>query len=288
MLQVDAPARSLMRDEPAFSTLGFWERLSFRVMRFFNQGGGSKVAWIWQRWVITPLVGQIVSRRLRIRGLERLDRVPADAPILLVANHRTFFDLFILGRILIRHPRLCRRVNFPVRSNFFYEGLPGLLVATIFTGGTMFPPFFRSATKKGMNRLSLRILVDKLRTPGQLVGFHPEGTRNKTDDPYVLLPAQPGAGELALKARPVVIPAFILGLSNGPWAELRANLRGERPVIAVFGEPMELPPLVEETRLSHHKKFADVLNARITELGAEERAIRTAASPPLSPASRAT
>src|SRR6267142_248462 len=273
MLQVDAPARSLMRDEPAFSTLGFWERLSFRVMRFFNQGGGSKVAWIWQRWVITPLVGQIVSRRLRIRGLERLDRVPADAPILLVANHRTFFDLFILGRILIRHPRLCR---------------PGLLVATIFTGGTMFPPFFRSATKKGMNRLSLRILVDKLRTPGQLVGFHPEGTRNKTDDPYVLLPAQPGAGELALKARPVVIPAFILGLSNSPWAELRANLRGERPVIAVCGEPMELPPLVQETRLSHHKKFADVLNARITELGAEERAIRTAASPPLSPASRAT
>jgi len=275
-----------MRDEPAFSVLDFWERLAFRVMRFLNQGGGSKVAWIWQRWVVTPLVGQMVTRRLRIHGLERLDRIPDRAPILLVANHRTFFDLFILGWILIRHPRLSRRVNFPVRSNFFYEGLPGLLLGALFTGGTMFPPFFRSAAKKGMNRLSLRILVEKLRTPGQMVGFHPEGTRNKTDDPYALLPAQPGAGELALKARPVVVPAFILGLTNSPWAELRANLRRERPVIAVFGEPVELPSTPEETRLSHHKRCADLFNARIAALGAEERSLRTAASPPLSRASR--
>ena len=272
-----------MRDEPAFSTLGFWERSAFRLMRFLNQGGGSKVTWFWQRWVITPLVGTIVTRRLRIHGLERLDRIPKGASILLVANHRTFFDLFILGWILIRHPRLTRRVNFPVRSNFFYEGLPGLLMAAVFTGGTMFPPFFRSAAKKGMNRVSLGILLEKLRAPGQMVGFHPEGTRNKTDDPYTLLPAQPGAGELALKARPVVVPAFILGLSNSTWAELRANLRRERPVIAVFGEPIELPQIPEDrTRLSHHKRCADLFNARIAALGAEERSLRTAVSPPLS------
>jgi 1-acyl-sn-glycerol-3-phosphate acyltransferase len=276
-----------MRDEPALSALNFWERLAFRVMRFLNQGGGSAAAWIWQRAVITPGVGLLVSRRLQLHGLERLDRIPDGAPILLVANHRTFFDLFILGWILIRHPRLSRRVSFPVRSNFFYERPLGLLISALFTGGSMFPPFFRSAEKKAMNRLSLGILLEKLRTPGQLVGFHPEGTRNKTDDPYALLPAQPGAGELALKARPVVVPAFILGLTNNPWAELKANLRRERPVIAVFGEPVQLPEVPSETRLSHHKKCADVLNQRIAVLGAEERAFRTSASPPPSPASDA-
>jgi len=154
-------------------------------------------------------------------------------------------------------------------------------LSAVFTGGSMFPPFFRSAEKKGMNRLSMSILLEKLRTPGQMVGFHPEGTRNKTDDPYALLPAQPGAGELALKARPVVVPAFILGLTNSPWAELKANLRRERPVIAVFGEPVQLPE-PRDTRLSHHKKFADLLNERIAALGAEERALRNAASPPAS------
>jgi 1-acyl-sn-glycerol-3-phosphate acyltransferase len=277
-----------MRDDPAFSALDFWERLAFRVMRFLNQGGGSAPAWVWQRAVITPLVGLLFSRRLRVHGLERLDRVPERAPILLVANHRTFFDLFILGWILIRHPRLSHRVSFPVRSNFFYEGPLGLLMAAIFTGGSMFPPFFRTAEKKGMNRLSLGILLEKLRTPGQLVGFHPEGTRNKTDDPYTMLPAQPGVGELALKARPVVVPAFILGLTNSFGAELKANLRRERPVIAVFGEPIELPEAPPETRLSHHKKCADLINQRIAALGVEERALRTAASPPVSPPPTAT
>jgi 1-acyl-sn-glycerol-3-phosphate acyltransferase len=269
-----------MRDEPAYSTLGFWERLSFRVMRFLNEGKASKLARVWQRWAATPVIGLMVSRRLQVHGLARLDAIPDGAPILLVANHRTFFDLFILGWILIRHPRLTRRLNFPVRSNFFYEGPLGLLLGAIFTGGTMYPPFFRSAEKKSMNRLSLDILLDKLRTPGQMVGFHPEGTRNKTDDAYALLPAQPGAGELALKARPVVVPAFILGLSNSPWAELKANLRRERPVIAVFGAPVKLPETPAETRLSHSKRCADLLNARIAELGAEERSLRTGASPP--------
>ena len=264
-------------DNPAFSQLTWFERLAFRVMRFLNV---SRIGRLWQRAMVTPFVGLVTSRRLRIHGLERLDGVPPDAPILLVANHRTFFDLFILGRILVTHPRLSRRLSFPVRSNFFYENPLGLLIAVVMTGGSMFPPFFRSADKKGMNRHSLDILIEKLRTPGQMVGFHPEGTRNKTSDPYSMLPAQPGAGELAIKARPIVIPAFILGMTNSLWAEIAANLRRERPVIAVFGKPMELPQTVGETRLSHHKRFADQMNQIIAGLGEEERALRNAASPP--------
>jgi 1-acyl-sn-glycerol-3-phosphate acyltransferase len=274
-----------MRDEPAFAALSWMERIAFRLMRFLNQGPGRRVARIWQLRVITPLVGWLlVYRRLRVHGIERLDGIPRGAPILLVTNHRTFFDLFILGWLLIRHPRLTRQVSFPVRSNFFYESPLGLLMSALLTGGSMFPPFFRSAGKKAMNRYSLDILLEKLRTPGQMVGFHPEGTRNKTDDPYTLLPAQPGAGELALKARPVVVPAFILGMTNHFWTEVKANRRRMPLVIAVFGKPVELPEIAGETRLSHHKKFADLLNERIAALGAEERALRSAASAPASPA----
>jgi 1-acyl-sn-glycerol-3-phosphate acyltransferase len=265
-----------MFDHPAFATLNRTERTAFRVMRFFNQAGGWRLGWIWQRAVVTPLVGLLFRRRLQIHGLDRLAGVPDKAPILLVANHRTFFDLFTLGWILITHPRLTRRVSFPVRSNFFYETPLGLVMCVLGTGGSMFPPFFRSAEKKAMNRVSLEILLEKLRTPGQLVGFHPEGTRNKTDDPYTPLPAQPGAGELALKARPVIVPAFILGMTNSFGTELKASWRREPKVIAVFGDPIQLPESAGETRLSHHKRFADVINQRITALGSEERAIRSA------------
>src|SRR5205085_8281687 len=108
------------------------------------------------------------------------------------------------------------------------------------------------------------------------------GTRNKTDDPYTLLPAQPGVGEVALKARPVVVPAFILGLTNDLWGELKADLRREGKVIAVFGEPIDLSAFPAETRLTHHKKCADLFNQRIAALGQEEKGLRltSPAAPP--------
>jgi len=142
------------------------------------------------------------------------------------------------------------------------------------SGGTMFPPIFRPGEKKAFNKVSLGILIEKLRTPGHLIGFHPEGTRNKTDDPYTLLPAQPGAGELALKARPYVVPAFITGISNSVWGELFADLRGKGKVVAVFGDPVELPEIEGDPRLSHQKKLADQFNQRILALAEQEKAVR--------------
>lgn len=266
---------------PPFEVLSRFERIAFRVMRFWNEGPGRGVAYLWQRYCVVPFVSLFVSRRLEYRGLERVVALPEDARILLVANHLTFFDLFVLGWIVWKKGGLTQRLNFPVRANFFYENPAGLLICMTMSGGTMFPPFFRAAEKKAFNKHSLEVLIEKLRTPGQLVGFHPEGTRNKSGDPYTLLPAQPGAGELALKARPFVVPAFITGLTNSVLAELKANLRGERKVVAIFGEPVTLPEIEGETRLSHHKRTADLINARILALAEEEKALRaSSASPP--------
>lgn len=258
--------------------LPWFERIAFRTMRFWNSGPGRGVAYLWQRYAIVPLVGGVVSRRLECRGLERVTSLGSDARILLVANHRTFFDLFVLGWILWKRAGFTQRLNFPVRANFFYENPLGLAICLAMSGGTMFPPFFRAAEKKAFNRHSLDILIGKLQQPGQLVGFHPEGTRNKGDDPYTLLPAQPGGGELALKARPSVVPAFITGLSNSVWAELKANFTGGRKVVAIFGDAIELPQIEGETRLSHHKRLADVFNERILALAEEEKVVRAGAS----------
>jgi len=272
--------------DPPFEVLRPFERFAFRAMRFFNLGAGAWPGALWQRFFITPFVGLCVSRRLQVHGLERLQGIEADAPILLVANHRTFFDQFVLGWILITQRRLRRRVSFPVRANFFYEGPLGLAICVTMSGGSMFPPFFRSPEKMPFNKYSLSLVIEKMKQRGWLVGFHPEGTRNKTDDPYRLLPAQPGVGEVALKARPVVVPAFITGLSNSVWAELKANLRRERTVVAVFGEPVDLSTFPAETRLSHHKRCADLFNERIAALGQEEKALRATDASRAAPPSR--
>jgi 1-acyl-sn-glycerol-3-phosphate acyltransferase len=152
----------------------------------------------------------------------------------------------------------------------------------------MFPPFFRRPEAKPFNKYSLSILVDLFREPGNVIGFHPEGTRNKGPDPYQLLPAQPGAGEVALKARPIIVPAFITGLTNHLFSELWANIRRERPVVIVFGNVIDVGDWPAETRLSHAKKCADLFNEKIAALMEEEKSARAAiaASRPATPDAR--
>ncbi len=259
-------------DLPVLSVLRPFERFAFRLMRRLNPSAAGQFL---QRGVLVPLIWLFFRRRLHVRGLERLHELPREASILLVANHRTFFDLWVLSMLLQRDPGLRRRLSSPVRANFFYENPFGLLICVLLSGGSMFPPFFRSAEKMPVNKHSLGLLIQMLRTPGQLIGFHPEGTRNRGDDPYVLLPAQPGAGELALKARPVIVPAFVSGLSDNILDELWASVTRRRPIVAIFGEPVDVSDFPAETRLSHHKRCADRLNDRIAALGAEEKALRT-------------
>ncbi|HYV66431.1 MAG TPA: lysophospholipid acyltransferase family protein [Myxococcales bacterium] len=263
------------RAGPPFEVLSPFERIAFRVMRWANVGSGADLGWAWQRFILEPIFGLILFRRLTVRGLERLEGIPYDASVLLVANHRTFFDLFVLGWILVRTWKKRWRTSFPVRANFFYENPLGLLICLLLSGGSMFPPFFRKPRSKGFNRYSLSLVLEKLRRPGNLIGFHPEGTRSKGPDPYQLLPAQPGAGELALKSRPVVVvPAFITGLTNKLLREIGASIRGSDPIVAIYGEPIDLSSFPGETRLTHHKKCADLFCDRISALMPEEKRLR--------------
>jgi hypothetical protein len=87
-----------------------------------------------------------------------------------------------------------------------------------------------------------------------------------------------------------VVPAFINGLSNKLWREVIANVRGRDPIVAVFGEPIDLSAFPAETRLAHHKRCSDLFCTRIAALMDEERRVRsgtiTAASRARAPSGR--
>jgi 1-acyl-sn-glycerol-3-phosphate acyltransferase len=260
-------------------SLRTFNRFAFKVVAFCQRRSVNAVLAIWQRFFLEPFILVfLISRRLQVHGLERLAAIPKGAPLLVLANHRSFFDLFIVGWTVLNRAGMRRRICFPVRANFFYENPLGLLINVVLSGGAMFPPFFRSKERHGVNEYALGLLVERLKEQGTLVGFHPEGTRSKDPDPYKLLPAQVGAGLLALKTRPqsVVVPAFVNGLSNSIGRELLNNLLGREPVLVVFGTPPDLSQWPEETRLVHHKKCSDELLAGIGKLGEEERALRAA------------
>jgi 1-acyl-sn-glycerol-3-phosphate acyltransferase len=140
----------------------------------------------------------------------------------------------------------------------------------------MFPPFFREPSKQAFNQWSLARTVEILRGGQCMVGFHPEGTRNRGPDPYTPLPAQPGVGKLIMDTWPIVVPAFINGLSNDIVADIRGNFSGTKKVVAVFGEPIDLAPFRGYgNRLASHKRIADAVLKIIYQLGEEERAWRT-------------
>jgi 1-acyl-sn-glycerol-3-phosphate acyltransferase len=222
----------------------------------------------------------ILERRMLVEGLAELRDLEPERGVLLVSNHRSFFDQYAaLMAVMTYGARWGHSLNFPVRSEFFYDNSTGLFLNYFVAGGAMYPPIYRDTKRQALNAQSLDCIIELLGTPGNLVGVHPEGTRGKGPDPYQLLPAQPGVGKMALLGRPTVIPLFINGLSNDFVADVRANFnasgRRERTLIAVFGQPVDYADLlVEKPRTTLYKKAADRFMQKVAELGRRERVLR--------------
>lgn len=263
------------REAPPLETLSPFERTTVRVMDFLlrdaQRVGDGWLRQITQRWMT---LGS--SRMMYPVGIERLRGLSSQDRILLVANHRTFADLYMLLLLLRRFADLQQPVLCPVRGDFFYEKPLGVAVNLLVGGGRMYPPFFRDPVKQPFNRWALQRVAGVLRGDSgerpMIVGFHPEGKRNKGADPYQLLPAQPGVGKLIMDSWPVVVPAFINGLTNNIAADIWGNFTGARTVVAVFGAPIDLAPFKRYgDRLTSHKRIADALLREIDKLGQEER-----------------
>ena len=83
----------------------------------------------------------------------------------------------------------------------------------------MYPPVMRRPDARVFNEYTVDLISEMLKEPGVVAGMHPEGTRNKGDDPYALLSAKPGVGRVALEMKAGVIP---VEASGAVWT-LQAN-----------------------------------------------------------------
>lgn len=193
----------------------------------------------------------VLSKNLyELHFLERLHALQAPAGLVLVTNHRSFFDLFFTAAVVIDEaPHLLQRMVFPVRKDFFYDNPAGVFINVALTSASMWPPIFRDERRGEFNQISMAQLGGIMQR-GTLCGIHPEGTRGRGPDPYELGPAKPGLGQLVLGASPelVVLPAWILGMSNDFLATAKRNFkpRGSRgePVRIWFGEPLQAAHLI--------------------------------------------
>jgi len=206
--------------------------------RLIKRGLHATVGWFNCVW-ITAATG----KSWEVHGLDTIKRLDAPQGMILVANHLSFFDMYIGGSLIDRKTHLMERVCFPVRANWHYQGPIGVLLNTAISGAAMWPPVFRDGERRKLNHTGLDQMADFL-GKGASIGIHPEGRRNKTGDPYTFLPPKPGLGLLVERCHPdvAIVPYFIIGLTNDwkhettRWAR-KDGERGE-PIRIRFAEPI--------------------------------------------------
>ena len=258
-----------------------WEHLAHRLGSAANATStGQRLQYLLLRGLTYRLAFEILGQRILVDGLDELTSLKPDGGVIVVSNHRTFFDLFaILLAMVHRDVAWTQTFSFPVRSRFFYDSPVGTLVNMGLGGGAMFPPIFREAGKAVYNNAAVDYLTASLKQSGHIVGIHPEGTRNRGADPYVLLPAQPGVGKIALLAKPMVVTGFINGLGNNIVDDIRVTYtkeaRRSRAIVSVFGAPVDYSALAaEKPRPTLYKKCADLFMAEVKKLSVRERELR--------------
>jgi len=257
------------------------ERIALKLAELTNETPGGK--WLQTQFLRTVSYTWVragMAHRMFTDGIDELSDISPDTGVMFVSNHRSFFDQYaiFLACWMARVP-WARHLFFPVRSNFFYDHPLGLVVNAAVAGGAMYPPIYRQAARRALNDDALNKMASILRRKGSVLGMHPEGTRGKTDDPYTFLPAQPGVGKLALIAKPMVIPAFILGLGNKVFEDLKWNFgpesRRSHAVVIVYGSPLDYSDLLaDKPRPTLYKRCADRFMVEIKKLSEREKAIR--------------
>jgi 1-acyl-sn-glycerol-3-phosphate acyltransferase len=270
-------------EEPTPEQLGVlapMERVAFRVTRRMNRGAWKRFWTFCQRTLGMSWIRLCTYNLMRVHGLEHVEAVSHERPILLVSNHRSFFDMYTVSAELFRRTSWEKSLFFPVRGRFFYESPLGMFVNLVMGWWSMYPPFFAAGSnpipeKRDFDKYSMRILVDLCqRGRGHLVGFHPEGTRNKNPDPYSFLPAKPGVGRLIKDATPQVIPVFVAGLNNDLPKQVLGNWTGGELIRVHFGPALDYTEfLPRRDGIRTYKEIAEFVMSKIAELGEQDRAL---------------
>ncbi|HEY1959956.1 MAG TPA: lysophospholipid acyltransferase family protein [Polyangiaceae bacterium] len=218
---------------------------------------------------------EICTRNIRdVHGRDRIGELADDKSYIVVSNHRSFFDMYVITAYLVKRG-MQHRILFPVRSNFFYDSAAGIFVNGIMSFFAMYPPVFRDKALAHLNVASLDETIRLLRRGGFFIGLHPEGTRN-TGDAYTQLPARSGVGRIIHQARMPVLPVFINGLGNDLKKQVLGNFTGKgNRVNVVFGEPVDFRGLLDQPASPRtFKAVSERAMEAVALLGEEERAIR--------------
>lgn len=155
--------------------------------------------------------GYRTTVRLEAEGAEKL---PAEGPVILAANHLSNYDVFPLQFVL------SRPIFFMGKEELFRNPLMDWILRQL--GGF---PVYRGEHDEWAFRHAQNVLEH-----GQVLGMFPEGSRNKGTG---LRPAKTGTARLALETGAPILPAAL----HGPQYMFH-RFPQRTPVIVRFGDPI--------------------------------------------------
>ena len=199
--------------------------------------------------VLKPIAVALMRLLFRVEGYGQ-EHVPAEGPVLIVANHSSILDPPLVGG-------MCpRQLTFLAKAELFrIPGFGGLIRRL----GAQ--PLRREGADPSALRTAQRVLAE-----GKALLVFPEGTRGDEGD---LREPKAGAALLAVQSGATVVPAYVRG-SGRAWPRGR---RLPRPVkvVVTFGAPLRFPRATGPDRKAQYEAASRQMMAAIADL--RDRAI---------------
>ena len=190
------------------------------------------------RAVISPLYR--VGCRVRTEGL---DNVPIDGPVILAANHVSFFDSVVLTLSVPRRTRFVGKAEYldSWTTRFVFPAL-GMI------------PIQRSAGRQALAALDTAAAALE---HGDMLGIYPEGTRSRDG---LLHRGHTGVAQLALMTNAMIIPIGLVGTERIQPIGAKVP-RPFHSVVARFGKPIDPSSYVGSKRRRRRQIRDDLMDA---------------------------
>jgi 1-acyl-sn-glycerol-3-phosphate acyltransferase len=196
-------------------------------------------------YAVCKLVAVALMRLLfRVEG-QGTEHIPAEGPVLIVANHSSVLDPPIVGG-------MCpRQLTFLAKAELFRVPGFGWLIRRL---GAQ--PLRREGADPSALRMAQRVLAE-----GKALLVFPEGTRGEEG---FLREAKPGAALLAVQSGAAVVPAYVHGTGRA-WPRGR---RLPRPVKVrvTFGAPLRFQRATGAERRRQYEAASRQMMTAIAEL----------------------
>ena len=189
---------------------------------------------------------------------EGTEHIPPEGPLLVAANHISYFDPLAHGNMLVKAGR---RPRFLAKKELFHNPFLG----TVLSGAHQIP------VERGSGSIApVQSALDALRD-GEAVVVYPEATVTKNED-FLPMAGKTGVARLALAAQVPVLPIAVWG-SQHVWQRGGVrDLRFGRPIWLRAAAPMDFSEFDgQESDLAVLRKVTSTIMDELRHLAIELR-----------------